>query len=1489
MSDTSTHTLARLLATLSPDAHTRGKQFEHISKWWLTNTPVNPFAEHGIEEVWLWEDWPDRSGPDTGIDLVARLSDGSLCAIQAKCIDENADIPKSQLDSFISAASTRIYAHRLLIATTDGLSANARRMLQEQHVIRVMRTELENSLSIWPATIDQLTNPITQPKWGPRPHQQEAITNVVSGLQEHDRGQLIMACGTGKTLTALWITEQLNPQTTLVLVPSLSLLSQTLSEWAQNTNTTWSYICVCSDDTVNKLNDEPISTVDDFPFEVTTNPDRIAHFLATTGKKVIFSTYQSSAQLAIALQTTDVTIDVAICDEAHRLTGKTAADYATILDNNKIPATKRLFMTATPRTYTASIKKKAEERGVEITSMDDEAIYGPVLHKLSFGEAIHRKLLSNYRVVIVGVTDMQVQDLINRRELVTVKNEVDTDARTLAAHIGLAKATKDYNLNRTISFHSRINTAEKFAQDHPRILGWLPDSHRPEGTSWTATISGSMNTGHRRRLLSQLRMDQSDRHALLTNARCLTEGVDVPTLDGVAFIDPRSSQVDIIQAVGRAIRKSDNKDTGIIVLPVLIPPSVDIERAMEDSAFKPIWAVLNALKAHDDQLDDKLSNLRIAIGQRQAADDRPDNLAVELPIDIDSLIPDFSQKLTVAIVEHSTSAWEYMYGRLVEYTRVHGHARPPARKVGRDWFSQWVADQRSAFKNGRLEARQRYLLEQLPGWTWDPLGEAWNEMFQLLTEFVAQHGHAKVPVRPKLYRGYGLGSWVNTQRTAYNKGELEIDRVHLLEALPGWTWAAKEEQYQTSLQAVAEFAYANGHCRPPHELSVDRNGTRINLSRWIISRRRDYAAGTLTQARIADLESLPGWTWDPLSEEWNGWFQLLVEFVAEFGHAQVPQKTIYRGKNLASWVNSQRQRHAAKKLEEDRVERLESLEGWSWRPNDEAWERQFHRLEEEINKSGAANAIGSVPKDLKNWIQSQKSKFRDGRLSPEVIRRLESLNGWSWDIRDTRTAQLDTYLNALRAYVAEHGHASPSRSTLIDGVNLGGWIKAQRRLFHQGALQSKLVKQLESLPGWSWDPFEDSWTEVFNRISEVACQHGGTLPDVMSSKELSAWVTRQRKMYAMGQLSADRCQRLASIPGWTWNFNKIRDSQWDSMFTILRTYVKEHGTARVRDKEVYNNHKLGTWVSVQRRRLVEGTISQEQKDQLQSCPGWSWNPIEDDWREMLDKLREFVAQNGHARPRRHVVSEAELAQWVGVQRAAYRSNKISNSRIQLLEAIDGWQWAVRSTAQQQVDWERHFLAVSHFIQRTGGTRVAENHVEDGVKIAWWIQKQRKMHSTNTLPAQLVARLEALPGWSWDTYAESWELKFNKTKAFIDREGHGRVPQGWKEDGIDIGVWVNTQRTNYNNGKLSKERVVRLEALNGWTWDPRSDDWEERFEILQAFVSRTGHAKVPDNHTEAGIALGKWVGKLRKAKKNGTLSESRSQRLEALPGWTWSAR
>ena len=286
-------------------------------------------------------------------------------------------------------------------------------------------------------------------------------------------------------------------------------------------------------------------------------------------------------------------------------------------------------MTATPRYYTGRVIKAAQESEMEIASMDDPVKFGGVFHRLSFGEAIGRGLLTDYQVAVVGVDDATYRKWAEKGVLVRRDNKT-TDARTLASQIGLAKAMRKYDLRRVISFHSRVLRAKRFAAEMPDVIAWLPARQRPSGRLWAGYASGDMSAGERHVRLQRLRRLDEGERGLLTNARCLSEGVDLPTLDGVAFIDPRGSEVDIVQAVGRAIRLADDKTIGTIVIPIFIDLAANPETALDSSAFKAVWDVLSALRSHDDDLGERLDELRRQLGQGRRIK-IPEKIHVDLP------------------------------------------------------------------------------------------------------------------------------------------------------------------------------------------------------------------------------------------------------------------------------------------------------------------------------------------------------------------------------------------------------------------------------------------------------------------------------------------------------------------------------------------------------------------------------------------------------------------------------------------------------------------------------------------------------------------------------------------------------------------------------------------------------------------------------------------------------------------------------------------
>jgi predicted helicase len=346
--------------------------------------------------------------------------------------------------------------------------------------------------------------------------------------------------------------------------------------------------------------DEAITHASDLGVPVTTDPNAVLEFLREDGDRVVFSTYQSSPVTAAALTARIPPFDLVVADESHRCVGRVDSDFTTVLDNKRIRARKRLFMTATPRFFTARVHKEAGESELTLASMDDEKTFGPMLHRLDFSEAIKKKLLSDYQVVVAVVTDDEYAEMVAKAKLVRSDGIGDTDARTLARQVTLLKTIRKYDLRRILTFHGRVKSAAAFSRELADVRSWMPRGQRPSAIS-ASYVSGGMNVGERAVRMEALRSADGSR-VVMSNARCLAEGVDVPSIDGVAFIDPKRSPVEIIQAAGRAIRLAKEKVIGTIVIPVVIDHGDDPDAALTASNFRHVWDVVNALRAHDDRL-----------------------------------------------------------------------------------------------------------------------------------------------------------------------------------------------------------------------------------------------------------------------------------------------------------------------------------------------------------------------------------------------------------------------------------------------------------------------------------------------------------------------------------------------------------------------------------------------------------------------------------------------------------------------------------------------------------------------------------------------------------------------------------------------------------------------------------------------------------------------------------------------------------------------
>ena len=1075
-----------LLRDRYPDHNQHGAEFERVAKWMLE---THPTYVRQLRKVWHYQDWPGYWGPDDGVDLVAEHNDGSLWAVQVKCFKQDHSLTKSELDSFLAASGREVFAQRLLIATTDLVGRTADRTLKEQEkpVRRFMRDAFLKAPLVWPDDPVTLAGGGPQPKREPRPHQAAAIEAVSSGLE--DRGQLIMACGTGKTLTSLWINEALGAERSLVLVPSLTLLSQLVSEWTASAQELFAFLPVCSDETVARGADAAVMFASDLQYPVTTDPNEIAAFLKQPGPSVVFSTYQSSPQVAAAQADPSVpAFDVVFADEAHRCAGKVSSDYGTVLDAEQIRASKRLFMTATPRTFTARVTKKASEQGLEVASMDDEDVFGSVLHRLSFNQAITDGLLTDYQVVVVLVDDARIHELIKERYLVETDTGLADDAKTLAGYVGVAKAIRDHNLSRTITFHSRVNTAKKFANTLPDVIDWMPPDQRPAGEVITGHVSGDMATGLRNNKLNQLRNIEPGQHGLLANARCLSEGIDVPTLDGVAFVDPRRSQVDIVQGLGRAIRKSDNKAAGTIVIPVYLSNTEDPETAIAESDFKPVWGVVNALRSHDDDLAEQLDEIRTKRFQDASRDgaELPANVIIDAPTGVSA---EFVNAIRVQIVERATSEWLDGFAALLQYVTREGHARVPvawvedigARSVR---LGSWVNTQRTTFAVEQMGKERVRQLEAVKGWVWDAVEADFEDHFEALTQFVDRESHARVPSNHEEFVGgrpYSLGSWAARRRSEYQNGKLARDRVELFESVPGWAWSLKEESLQRNVLALQQFVQREGHGRVPPSHKEQFSGEPVSLGTWVKSMRRKESQGALDPQLRSRLEAVPGWVWDPYQSGFDLHLRALRQFADREGHAKVLQKHVERVGDvevrLGAWVNKRRAEYKKGKLSKERIELLDAVPGWIWDPGDASFDLHLRALRQFADREGHVRMgdkhverVGDVEVSLGTWVSGRRDAHKKGKLNKEHVELLDAVPGWVWD---PRRASFDLHLRALRQFADREGHAKVLQKHVERvgdvEVRLGAWVSKRRAEHKNGKLSKERIELLDAVPGWTWD------------------------------------------------------------------------------------------------------------------------------------------------------------------------------------------------------------------------------------------------------------------------------------------------------------------------------------------------------------------------------------------------------------------------------------
>lgn len=739
-----------------------------------------------------------------------------------------------------------------------------------------------------------------------RAYQRSAVADVVSTLATTSRAQLVAACGTGKTVMAAMATRRISRGRVLVLLPTLDLLWQTAETYLHVYPSTTRVVAVCSAEEWSAGSGAGQVSA------VTTSSERLQELVrAGQEEVVVLSTYASLPVIEQAHDAGMSTWDVAVIDEAHRTAGRVGRPWAAIHDQARIPAQRRLYMTATPR-----VVDEDENSETPVASMDDPAIFGPRAHTLSFGDAIRDGVLSDYRVVVPVVGKRQLRQLLTAP---TEAGHLDLDMVT-ATQVALLRSAQQHQLTRVASFHSRLHSAQVMADTLARTAQAMPADTYPTPV-WARYISGRHTSRQRQGLLEEF-ADIQDGTAVLANARVLGEGVDIPTLDGLVFADPKSSVIDIVQAVGRALRLGSGTGPATILVPVIHAREDTDDSVLTSSDYRPVWRTLAALRAHDDRIDAQLT--RVATDPQ--AEHVPSSVQLDTSLASHTIsTADLAVGIAVRTVGQKSLEWRRGYKAAREYHQRHGHLLVPQDHRTTDGIrlGDWISWQRYQRRRGSLSAGRIAALDAI-GMEWSPIDTQWDRTWAAAQAYVQRHGHLAI-ASTETIGDIPVGQTIHNYR--HRNSRRAADRRAQLATLDPWWNPPWGIRWQRSYYTLRDYHHHYGSAEVARTWRTDEG---FHLGEWVHTQKLNWNHLHADQQQLLlDLGFQPELS-SPREQAWQQGYEAAAAYARTHGHLRVPQS--YRtdhGYTLGTWINSVRARYRRGKLTDEQITELDQL-GMIW-------------------------------------------------------------------------------------------------------------------------------------------------------------------------------------------------------------------------------------------------------------------------------------------------------------------------------------------------------------------------------------------------------------------------------------------------------------------------------------------------------------------------------------------------------------------------------
>lgn len=1362
-----------------------------------------------------------------------------------------------------------------------------------------------------------------------REYQIRGVRAIVAGLHGGGRGQLRAACGTGKTKMSLWAAERLVPHggVVVIAVPTIGLVAQTLTVWAEQ-NRVHRALAVCGDTSVlehNTSTDGPrdeLGDLDDITEPVTTDPDMVDAWLRTpcvTAVRLIVVTHASCHVVGEGLQKAGHLADLLIVDEAHRSAGVVDKHTALVHDDDVLPAQRRLYMTATPR-----IARSSSDRDIAAYSMDDEHVYGPVLFNYPFSEAIADGWLDDYQVAVIGVTHAEALTVLRHAENHPSPN---TGRRVPTLHAAMvqaavARAAAQFGLRRVIAFCPRVNDAKHFAATFPQTLKSLPEPARPTSSLTAAHIDGTMNHHQRRTVLELLQQPPAQGWTVVANAKCLSEGIDVPAVDGIAFTAPKKSPTDIVQAVGRALRR-DPDGTGIatIIVPILLADDAahtdgGFEAGFDAGAYEVLWEVVSALRAHDDTFGDALDACRASGFQTQGVLDR-----FRLMLPDAYRVPHFLEHLTIRLVKSATSRWWDGYRALVAYYEQFGHALVPQRYSDDDEFKlgQWVTKQRGAYKQGRLGSDRVEALEKV-GLVYDPYRAYWEANLAALTAFREQHGHLDVPAGVTSAYGTDLRQALTSYRGKYRQGVLPVERAQALDKL-GIDWDLDSDVAWARMIATLRAYHAeHGDLLIPPDL---RNAKGAKVQSWMTVVRKRKASGDLSAAQVAELDALD-MLWDAARVRWARQLKPIREHHNRCGSLRITPADVDAdpaAARIRTCLVVLRRQYQRNELADFQVADLDAM-GIDWDMERNNWDTFYQECLRYHKEHGNLRINDDFVTEsgirLGRWLYDQKLRQFRGRLSEERVAHLESL-GIEWRSSNRFEVAWDRSLRELDAH-CQAVHCTPDDIKQVDktvaGYRIGVWLSHQRQSYRKGRLAASRIEDLASR-GVTLAPSilqtstptkvarskADSWAVILATLRDAYGDGKIISRDTDLGRKAANALSRARAKFAAGKLTAEQIADLDAMDiEW-----RQPGSSWREGYLVARQYYRQTGNLiPTVAHRAANGTYLDSWLRSQRSQRSAGTLSEVKIAKLDTM-GMVWDLDRATWERGLAAAACFRETFGHLnvpRDRRYDGIRGDslgLYDFLKRQRSRWRDGALSADRVAALDAL-GIHWAPQDAA-----WDAKMVALTRFRNEYGHLLVPEHHVTDGLAVGNALHRIRRAYAAGTVPKDRVEALEQL-GIIWDIQAIAWGEMIDFLRRYHDEHGDIRVPQDLRAyvtvtmkgdpapaKGVRVAGWIVHQRQKREKDLLTEAQIADLDAL-GMAWEDRADriaNWKRFYAVAESFFRTHGHLNVPRNQpthrdfTKELDALYTWLRRQRAARTDGTLSEDQIAALNAI-GMQWTA-